>query len=239
MLKNTAVLVDGGFYIKRLKRILATRHHKPVDSKQIPAKFCADILEKIIKQHLSISERVDKQQRRLYRTFYYDAPPFDGNNQNPISREHINYKRTPTYTFQSALHSELIKKRKVALRMGKLASKKSWVMTDERKFKKLLKGELLAENLTGSDVAYVSSQKQVDVKLGLDISTLAYKKLVDQIIIIAGDSDFVPVTKVARREGIDIILDPMKNNVSEDLLEHIDGLRDVSAKLLRSCSCKT
>ena len=63
------------------------------------------------------------------------------------------------------------------------------------------------------------------MKIGLDISSLAYKKQVDQIILIAGDSDFVPAAKLARREGIDFILDPMWASIKDNLFEHIDGLR--------------
>ncbi len=64
----------------------------------------------------------------------------------------------------------------------------------------------------------------LDIKLGVDIATLALKKQVDKIILIAGDSDFVPVAKLARVEGIDFILDPLHNNIDEQLNEHIDGL---------------
>jgi uncharacterized LabA/DUF88 family protein len=67
-------------------------------------------------------------------------------------------------------------------------------------------------------------QKGVDMKIGVDIASLAYKKQVDRIILIAGDSDFVPASKLARREGIDFILDPMWNHINPDLFEHIDGL---------------
>lgn len=52
-------------------------------------------------------------------------------------------------------------------------------------------------------------QKGVDMKIGLDIASLAYKKQVDQIVLISGDSDFVSAAKLARREGIDFILDPL------------------------------
>lgn len=62
------------------------------------------------------------------------------------------------------------------------------------------------------------------MKIGLDISSLAYKKFVTQIILIAGDSDFVPAAKHARREGIDFILDPLWNSIKPNLHEHIDGL---------------
>ncbi len=62
------------------------------------------------------------------------------------------------------------------------------------------------------------------MRIGLDIASLAYKKQIDQIILIAGDSDFVPAAKLARREGIDFILDPMWAIIKENLFEHIDGL---------------
>ena len=68
------------------------------------------------------------------------------------------------------------------------------------------------------------------MKIGLDIATLAYNKLVDQIVLISGDSDFVPAAKLARREGIDFILDPLFANVKPELSEHIDGLRTCDNK---------
>jgi len=43
--------------------------------------------------------------------------------------------------------------------------------------------------------------------------------------LIAGDSDFVPAAKLARREGLQFILDPLWQSVNDDLYEHIDGLQ--------------
>ena len=63
------------------------------------------------------------------------------------------------------------------------------------------------------------------MRIGVDIASMAFKKQVDQIILIAGDSDFVPAAKMARREGIDFILDPMWATIKDSLFEHIDGLR--------------
>ena len=68
-------------------------------------------------------------------------------------------------------------------------------------------------------------QKGVDMRIGVDIASLALKKHVDTIVLVAGDSDFVPAAKLARREGIDFILDPLWQNVNADLFEHIDGLQ--------------
>ena len=50
-------------------------------------------------------------------------------------------------------------------------------------------------------------------------------KDVDTIVLVAGDADFVPAAKPARREGVPIILDPLWRRVASDLFGHIDGLR--------------
>ncbi|CAM5206424.1 hypothetical protein OURE66S_01060 [Oligella ureolytica] len=42
--------------------------------------------------------------------------------------------------------------------------------------------------------------------------------------MIAGDSDFVPAAKLARVNGVDFILDAMRNPIEPSLFEHIDGL---------------
>ena len=96
--------------------------------------------------------------------------------------------------------------------------------------KQLCLGKRTVDSLTESDFVFTAQQKGVDMKIGVDIASLAYKKQVDQIILIAGDSDFVPAAKLARREGIDFILDPMWGNVTEDLFEHIDGLKSLWKK---------
>lgn len=79
--------------------------------------------------------------------------------------------------------------------------------------------------LTESDFIPSLKQKGVDMKIGIDISSLAYKKQVEQIILIAGDYDFVPAAKLARREGIDFVLDPLGAPIKPELFEHIDGKR--------------
>ena len=43
----------------------------------------------------------------------------------------------------------------------------------------------------------------------------------------AAPADFVPAAKLARREGIDFVLDPMWSTIRPDLHEHIDGLKSV------------
>ncbi len=120
---------------------------------------------------------------------------------------------------------ELRRKRKVALRLGKLSYNKTGYLLKPEIVKKLCSGALKVEDLSEEDFDIAIEQKGVDMKIGIDIASLAYKKQVDQIILISGDSDFVPAAKLARREGIDFILDPMWADIKEDLHEHIDGLK--------------
>ena len=91
--------------------------------------------------------------------------------------------------------------------------------------KKIVKGTKRVSDLTEADFAIQIDQKGVDMKIGLDIASLSYKHQVEQIVLIAGDSDFVPAAKLARREGIDFILDPLGANIKKELSIHIDGLR--------------
>jgi uncharacterized LabA/DUF88 family protein len=101
-----------------------------------------------------------------------------------------------------------------------------WLIYPE-KVKELFKGKIAFSQLTEKDVYYDIKQKGVDMRIGLDIASISYKKQVDQIVLVAGDSDFVPAAKLARREGIDFILDPMWAKIRDDLHEHIDGLKSV------------
>jgi len=93
--------------------------------------------------------------------------------------------------------------------------------------KSLLSGRRDWVSISDDDFRLDLRQKGVDLRIGLDIASLAYKKQVNQLILISGDSDFVPAAKLARREGIDFVLDPMWSTIRPDLHEHIDGLKTV------------
>ena len=80
------------------------------------------------------------------------------------------------------------------------------------------------DNLDAGAVTLGLRQKGVDMRIGIDIAALALKKQADTLVLVAGDSDFVPAAKLARREGIDFILDPLWQQINTDLFEHIDGL---------------
>ncbi|MGM0478491.1 MAG: NYN domain-containing protein [Bacteroidota bacterium] len=212
MKKKTAILVDGGFYLKRYRSI-----HKIKNP--APERTANDLWEMCLK-HLSQAKR---ESFDLYRIFYYDCLPYDKKQHNPVTGKSIDFSKTEQYKFQVDFFEELKKKRKVALRLGVLEDRKRWIIKPS-KTKQLLKKDISIDELTEEDVQFDFSQKRVDIKIGLDIASMALKRQVDQIILISGDSDFVPASKLARREGIDFLLDPMWNPIKPHLFEHIDGM---------------
>ena len=215
---KTAILVDGGFYQRRAEVIYG---------KQTPEEKVRALIDHCYR-HLETNR--DKPANELYRIFYYDCPPLDKRVLHPFSKETIDYKKTTKYIDGMAFLDLMKQERKVALRLGTLKGNGSDFIVPAPVVKKLLSKQLSFSKLKKNDFQLDVRQKGVDMRIGVDIASLAYKKQVDQIVLIAGDSDFVPVAKVARREGIDFILDPMWNHISEDLREHIDGLNSYCEK---------
>lgn len=218
MKKRTAILIDGGFFLKRYRSIHKLKSLDPI-------KTANDLWEMSIYHLLQTNgERHD-----LYRIFYYDCAPYSKKQHHPLTGKSVDFSRTKQFNFQFSFLEELRKKRKVALRLGVLEDGKNWII-NPRLTKKLVSGKISIFDLKESDVSFPFRQKRVDIKIGLDIASLALKKLVDQIVLVSGDSDFVPAAKLARREGIDFILDPLWNPIKPHLLEHIDGLTSKIAK---------
>lgn len=206
---RTAILVDGGFYRKRATRLWG---HKTAEER-------AKELNAYCKAHL----HTQKADRYLYRIFYYDCPPIGRRSvYHPLTKQNIDLDKSETQVWASEFLAQLKQKRKFALRLGELSH--AYYNLKPEVTKALFLGKKSINDITESDFEFHATQKGVDMKIGIDIASLAYKKQVDQIILIAGDSDFVPAAKLARREGIDFILDPMWADIKENLFEHIDGL---------------
>lgn len=211
---KTAILVDGGFYRKRATQLWGKK--TPEQRAKELAAYC----------NAHIKDTYEwKDERYLYRIFYYDCKPIDKAVFHPLLQQNIIFKKKDTYQWSLDFFEELKKRRKFALRMGVLSDTNAGFTLPPEILKKLCSGKIALSDLKEKDFNINFEQKGVDMRVGLDIASLAYKKQVDQIILISGDSDFVPAAKLARREGIDFILDPMWANIKDDLFEHIDGLK--------------
>lgn len=254
--RRIAILIDGGFLLKRLPKLVEPRHCGT------PLAIAARIRQ-LCKRHInSLPGCEDAQwQRFVYRIFFYDAEPYDGKAHHPIDNRPIDFAKSDLARFRTELFDQLRRQRKLALRLGKVTKEHDWAIQPQLT-KRLLKtrsrigaldrlpeiepnqgDEPISTTLSaaeaqelrrlrddwqamdGGSVRLGLRQKGVDMRIGLDISTLTLKRQVDTIILVAGDSDFVPAAKLARREGIEFILDPLWQKVNADLFEHIDGLQ--------------
>lgn len=213
MVVHTAILVDGGFYRKRARFLWGEK----------TAELRAQELWAYCQAHLH--DKSSGEERFLYRIFYYDCEPIGRRSvYHPLRKANVDLDKSDTYVWATEFMEQLKKRRKFALRLGHLSDQMNYNLKPDVT-RDLCAGKRTVDSLTERDFIFSAQQKGVDMKIGVDIASLTYKKQVQQIILIAGDSDFVPAAKLARREGIDFILDPMWNTIRPDLFEHIDGLK--------------
>ena len=62
-------------------------------------------------------------------------------------------------------------------------------------------------------------EKRIDVLMTVDIISSAYEKSVDTIIIVSGDSDFVPVVKKLKNLNINVELWSFRRLLSQQLMD--------------------
>ncbi len=218
---KTAILVDGGFFLKRYKYAFGI-DKTPLETANFLHKYCYKHLQEKI--YIEGQEPQVKYKHDMYRIFYYDCSPLDTTVFHPI-KGNINLKKTDAYSWNNEFLSILKQKRNLAIRLGELSLNKTGYNLKSKPLKALINRNISIDDLTEKDFVLNIEQKGVDMRIGLDVASLAYKKQVEKIVLIAGDSDFVPVAKLARREGIDFILDPLYNKIKDSLFEHIDGLK--------------
>lgn len=207
---KTAILVDGGFYRHKFAKGV---EHTPEEAADALVKYCYRHLHEHYCDH------------DLYRIFYYDCEPCGKKIFHPLLNRTVDFSRTPQHAWMNQFLKELTKKRKVALRLGTIDEGSATYVLTEKATKDIVMRKRTVDELTERDFLASIKQKGVDMKIGMDIASLAYKKQVNQIVLIAGDADFVPAAKLARREGIDFVLDPLGHAIKDDLFIHIDGKR--------------
>ncbi len=66
------------------------------------------------------------------------------------------------------------------------------------------------------------------MRVGLDIASPTLKKQVEVIVLVTGDSDFVPAMKFARREGAQLFLVALGHHVVDEMLEHADLMLELN-----------
>lgn len=198
-----AILMDGGFVRQKIGSTGA-----PLDARRVGG------LIDWIGGHSRISGY------RLHRVYFYDARPLDGSLEKPLQGGTLSLSQSPLSLNNRKLHEGLTRVPFVSLRMGELSH------TGWRISRKALNGRAASVTITASDLHPDVKQKGVDMRIGLDIAALTLKAHVKVIVLVTGDSDFVPAMKFARREGAQLFLFTLGHGVYESMREHSDIVID-------------
>jgi uncharacterized LabA/DUF88 family protein len=126
---------------------------------------------------LKFSKRLCGKQECIFKKlFFYNAPPFQ--NFHPTNEER---KRKMDYD--------------------------SFIQKLRRNPEEVIIREGRCQRLRSNDGKYIFKQKGVDTLLTMDLMSLPFENNnVKQVILIATDSDFVPIIKRLRKLGIKVIL---------------------------------
>ena len=200
--ERIVILVDGGFVTKKLQ----------VPGGPYPT--VADVV-KLCKTDLLLKPRL--QGASIFRVFYYDAPPEGGASKNPLDGSPLDFFTYLHGAHRKALLDGLEMEDDFAVRRGELAFR-GWKLGDAA-LKNMAKAPRLPE---GRDFIPEFQQKGVDMKIGLDLAWIALKHIADAIVLIAGDADFVPALKFARKEGLRVYLETLGHSVRRELKAHAD-----------------
>ncbi|MDW7760736.1 MAG: NYN domain-containing protein [Acidobacteriota bacterium] len=201
MANKFSIILDGGFVTKKLQQKLL-RYPRASDIQEV----CRRIMESSQLESLN-----------LLRIFYYDAPPLQKIVRNPIDGYILDLGCTKRSREATSLQETLDLSPNFAVRRGEILFQ-GWKLGGAA-VKAIQKAP---RTPTAKDFIPDIKQKGVDLRIGLDIAWMALKRLVDTIVVVAGDVDLVPSFKLARKEGVRIILDHLGHPVSRDLKVHVD-----------------
>jgi uncharacterized LabA/DUF88 family protein len=205
-MKTAAVLFDLAFVLHRLWKPLGNRVASAAELRALALRCMRTEVEE------------------LFRIYCYHCRPYAETQIHPLTRAPIDFSRTATYATMAKLVRELSLEDNVAYRAWEL-SFDGWAIR-KRAAAEILK---TGRSLVDSDFQPDLKQKGVDMKIGLDVAWLSSKSIVDRIILVTADSDFVPAMKFARREGVQVVLVTLGHRqVKHELLVHADEFRHVT-----------
>jgi hypothetical protein len=202
-----AVLIDGAF----------VRHKLRSSTEPTALNHVSAFLGRLI-AHPSLSSLV------LHRIYWYDSPPLEGTAKRPLHGGRIDLGGTQLARATKALLRGLATLPHVSIRRGDLVFR-GWRIKRGR-----LPERQPTVTLAAADLEPNIQQKGVDMRIGLDIASLTMKQHVNVVVLVTGDSDFVPAMKFARREGAQLYLVTLTHPVRPEMLEHADLVLQIATE---------
>jgi uncharacterized LabA/DUF88 family protein len=174
-------------------------------AKDAGKRYDADFIEKIA--HSCVTDK-----EMLFRALYYDCPEYSGKTRLPVSGQQKEFNGSDT------LLKTLASRDFFAVRRGTLKFR-GWKPRTK---------PIQSATLTDADFKPDFEQKGVDMRIGLDIATLSASKAVQRIVLVTGDTDFIPAMKHARIAGLQIVLGILPDHrPAAELMGHVDIRRQI------------
>jgi uncharacterized LabA/DUF88 family protein len=204
-MKKIAILVDGEFFS------IALRHDLKLTGRPSAAQV-----------YKHARQLADTRTEEIWRIFYYDSHACMGRQWHPITREVIELAETPQAKERETFLSELGQMDLIALRCGQ-SRPRGWHLS-ARYLNRLTRAPL--KRPTAADYELRFEQKGVDMRIGIDVATLALNRYVDRIIVVTNDTDLIPALRVARRHGVQVVIAQIGSfNPHHGLIEDADFKR--------------
>ncbi len=201
--KRVAVLLDLGFVFHALHRLLGGRRPTAHEIQ-------------------SLGHRCVASDEALFRLYCYHCRPLGRTERHPLSGERIDFSASATFREMHALLRDLERLDTVAFREGTIAFT-GWMLRPSSLARLTQPGATIEP----ADIQPDIRQKQVDMKIGLDVAWLASRRIVDRLILVTADRDFIPAMKFARREGVQVVIAPLGRTPHRELAIHADAVRTV------------
>lgn len=198
-----AILIDAGHFREIWKQRHAPRHEASGRPKNHVPPVNA-VLQTIRAIQSAVRESLPAETVRWLRTYYNDAEPFGDTIYDPGGDCH-SFSEKPLYQNSVRLLDELRRSDHIAVRLGRT------------KF-----SEWRQPTAPHGSFSPVFQQKGVDMKIGLDMALLATKRIVDILILVTNDTDFVAPMKLVRSEGVVVGIYSVVPVVAPLLNEHAD-----------------
>lgn len=196
-----ALLMDGGYVIKRLQRI--------------EGRFPDSVAVRDLASQLTSARKPSN----LYRVFFYHADPYRDPQRHPLTGEQIEFGSTGPARTHDRLLRELEATEDFAVRRGELRFR-GWRLRFAVEKALSSNGDRM---ISARDFAPDLTQKGVDMRIGLDIAALALKRLVETVVLVTGDADMIPAMRFARREGLRVGLCALGfEGIRRELRAHAD-----------------
>lgn len=154
----------------------------------------------------------DPSSESLQRILYYDCAQYRGKQRLPVSGG------TKSFTASDDWLDEIASRELFAVRRGTLAFR-GWVPRNI---------PIAGKALSDADFKPNFEQKGVDMRIGLDIATIAAERRIERILLVSADTDLIPAMKHARKAGMQVVgiqLPAPAIDLRPAMLAHLDYKR--------------